>query len=191
MDPDGRVTVRVLHDGTNSWSVNSHIKVRDADCSPTASDIKRMLHLKSEMGLRMVGSTTDTKSAHRLIQVSRRHWRHLGCRIRPSGDLHFNRVQTFGISSASTYFAWGGSSLVGLVRYVAQRRLPLFVLLLADFRAAFSPLLGQPATCSAAAMLRPKTHLVQKEPPERLEELPDDDHSPKRVNERGNILRLA
>ena len=105
VDPDGRVTVRVLHDGTNSLSVNSHIKVRDAECSPTASDIKRMLRLKSEMGLRMVGSTTDIKSAHRLIPVSRRDWGHLGCRIRPGGDLYFNRVQTFGISSASTYFA--------------------------------------------------------------------------------------
>ena len=35
VDPNGRVKVRVLHDGTNSLSVNSHTKVRDADCSPT------------------------------------------------------------------------------------------------------------------------------------------------------------
>ena len=83
VDTDGRVTVRVLHDGTNSLSVNSHIKVRDTGYSPTASDIKKMLRLKSEMGLRMVGSTTDIKSAHRLITVPRRDWRHLGCRIRP------------------------------------------------------------------------------------------------------------
>ena len=87
---DGTLTARVLHDGSNGLPVNRRTRVRDQERCPMASDLKRGMREKARRGEKTFALTANVKEAHRQIPVSRRGWRLLGCRVRPSTFVYIN-----------------------------------------------------------------------------------------------------
>ena len=110
--PNGEVTAKVLHDGTNGLSVNTKTRLRDQERSPISSDIKRAMREKASRGLSTFALTADVKEAHRQIPIDPRDWHLLGCQVERGADVFVNTVGTFGITSASYYWS-RVSSVVG------------------------------------------------------------------------------
>ena len=104
--PNGEVTARVLHDGTNGLAVNTKTRLWDQDHSPTSSGLKRAMREKPSRGLRMFALTADVKEAHRQIPIDPRDWHLLDCHLERGADVFINTVGTFDITSASYYWFW-------------------------------------------------------------------------------------
>ena len=83
--PDGSVTVRVVHDGTNGVGLNQTIKVRDLCNLPMAPDLKRVLREAASSRKPHFGMKVDVKEAHRHIPINRRDWHRLACQVRRGG----------------------------------------------------------------------------------------------------------
>ena len=77
--PNGEVTTRVLHDGTNGLAVDTRTRLRDQERSPFSADLKRALREKDKRGLNTFALTADVKEAHRQIPIHPRDWHLLGC----------------------------------------------------------------------------------------------------------------
>ena len=90
--PNGEVTARVLHDGTNGLSVNTRTRLRDQELSPISSDIKRAMREKASRGLNTFALTADVKEAHCQIPIDPRDWHLLGCQVDRGGDVFTNTV---------------------------------------------------------------------------------------------------
>ena len=118
--PNGEVTARVLHDGTNGLSVNTRTRLRDQERSPISLDIKRAMREKSSRGLSTFALTADVKEAHRQIPIDPRDWHLLGCQVERGADVFVNTVGTFGITSASYYWS-RVSSAVGRLTSIWHR----------------------------------------------------------------------
>ena len=94
--PNGEVTARVLHDGTDGLSVNTRTRLRDQELSPISSDIKRAMRGESfEKSLSTFALTADVKEAHRQIPTDPRDWHLLGCQVDRGADVFVNTVGTF------------------------------------------------------------------------------------------------
>ena len=99
--PNGEVTARVLHDGTNGLAVITKTRLRDQERCPISSDLKRAMREKASRGLGTFALTADVKEAHRQIPTDPRDWHLLGCQLECGADVFINTVGTFGITSAS------------------------------------------------------------------------------------------
>ena len=108
--PNGEVTARVLHDSTNGLSVNTKTRLRDQERSPMSSDIKRAMREKASRGFSTFALTADVK------EVDPRDWPLLGCHVDRGADVFVNTVGTFGITSASCYWARVSSAVGRLTR---------------------------------------------------------------------------
>ena len=99
--PNGEVTARVLHDGTNGHAVNTNSRLRDQERCPISSDLKRAMREKGNRGLHTFALTADVKEAHRQIPIDPRDWHFLSCQPECGADVFINTVGTFGITTAS------------------------------------------------------------------------------------------
>ena len=99
--PGGKVTARVLFDGTHGLCVNSKTRLRDQERAPIAADLKRSMREKSRIGELTFALSADVTEAHRQVPIHPDDWHLLGCQVSPGGDVFINTVGTFGIASAS------------------------------------------------------------------------------------------
>ena len=119
--PDGRITARVLFDGTNGLEVNKRTRVRDQERAPVAADLKRSMRAKAARGEKTFAVTADVTEAHRQVPIHPQDWRLLGCHVRSGGDVFINTVGTFGVASASYYWSRIAAALGRLTQYTTGR----------------------------------------------------------------------
>ncbi len=124
--------VRILMDGTHGVAINTRIRQRDQDRSPTASDVKRYQRAQAEGVRRPRGLALDAQEAHRLPPVHPDDWRHLGCQARNSDDVFVYKYGVFGVSSSAYWWARLGGAILRAVHYAARPAQGLWILLMAD-----------------------------------------------------------
>ena len=112
--PGGKVSARVLFDGTHGLCVNSKTRLRDQERAPIAADLKRSMREKSRIGELTFALSADVTEAHRQVPIHPDDWHLLGCQVSPGGDVFINTVGTFGIASASYYWSRAQRLLVDL-----------------------------------------------------------------------------
>ena len=103
--PGGKVTARVLFDGTDGLCVNTKTRLRDQERGPIAADLKRSMREKARIGELTFALSADVTEAHRQVPIHPDDWHLLGCQVIPGGDAFVNTVGTFGIASASYYWS--------------------------------------------------------------------------------------
>ena len=130
--PNGKVSARVLFDGTNGILVNKRTRVRDQERSPIAADVKRYMREKASIGEKTFALTADIKEAHRQIPIAPDDWKYLGCQVRPGETVYINTVGTFGIASASYWWSRVATALGRLAQYVPGKAATTWHLLVAD-----------------------------------------------------------
>ena len=119
--PNGVVSARVLFDGTHGLAVNTRTRVRDQERSPIASDLKRTMRGKAELGQPTFALTADVSEAHRQVPIHSSDWRFLGCQISKGSSVYVNTVGTFGITSASFYWNRVGAAIGRVSQYVVGK----------------------------------------------------------------------
>ena len=67
--PDGRITARVLFDGTNGLEVNKRTGVRHQGKGPVAADLKRSMRARAARGEKTFAVTGDATEAHRQVPI--------------------------------------------------------------------------------------------------------------------------
>ena len=130
--PNGVVSARVLFDGTHGLAVNTRTRVRDQERSPIASDLKRAMREKAELGQPTFALTADVSEAHRQVPIHPSDWRFLGCQISKGSSVYVNTVGTFGITSASYYWNRVGAAIGRLSQYVVGDTAATWHMLVAD-----------------------------------------------------------
>ena len=75
---DGRITARVLFDGTNGLEVNKRTRVRDQERATVAADLKRSMRAKAARGEKTFAVTANVTEAHRQVPIHPQDWRLLG-----------------------------------------------------------------------------------------------------------------
>ena len=81
--PGGKVTARVLFDGTHGLCVNSKTRLRDQERAPIAADLKRSMREKSRIGELTFALSADVTEAHRQVPIHPDDWHLLGCQVSP------------------------------------------------------------------------------------------------------------
>ena len=117
--PGGKITARVLFDGTHGLSVNSRTRIRDQDRAPIAADLKRTMREKSKVDELTFTLSADVTEAHRQVPIHPDDWHLLGCQVIPGGDVFVNTVGTFGVASASYYWSRVAAAVGRLAQYLA------------------------------------------------------------------------
>ena len=101
--PDG--SVRPVHDGTHGVHVNQAIP-HNLLSVPGPGELALLVRQSQEQFETPFALAGDVAAAHRLVLVRERDWGLLACRAEAGSDTVFvNRVGTFGISSASFWWA--------------------------------------------------------------------------------------
>ena len=130
--PGGKVTARVLFDGTHGLCVNSKTRLRDQERAPIAADLKRSMREKSRIGELTFALSADVTEAHRQVPIHPDDWHLLGCQVSPGGDVFVNTVGTFGIASASYYWSRVAAAVGRLVQYLSAYTSTSWHMLVAD-----------------------------------------------------------
>ena len=130
--PNGVVSARVLFDGTHGLAVNARTRVRDQERSPTASDLKRAMREKAELGQPTFALTADVSEAHRQISIHPSDWRFLGCQVSHGSTVHVNMVGTFRMTSASYCWNRVGAAIGRISQYVVPESAATWHMLVAD-----------------------------------------------------------
>ena len=99
--PGGKITARVLFDGTHGLSVNSRTRIRDQEWAPIAADLKRTMREKAKVDELTFALSADVTEAHRQVPIHPDDWHLLGCQVIHGGDVFVNTVGTFGVASES------------------------------------------------------------------------------------------
>ena len=130
--PGGKVTARVLFDGTHGLCVNSKTRLRDQERASIAADLKRSMREKSRIGELTFALSADVTEAHRQVPIHPDDWHLLGCQVSPGGDVFVNTVGTFGIASASYYWSRVAAAVGRLVQYLSAYTSTSWHMLVAD-----------------------------------------------------------
>ena len=130
--PGGKVTARVLFDGTHGLCVNTKTRLRDQERAPIASDLKRSMREKARIGELTFALSADVTEAHRQVPIHPDDWHLLGCQVSPGGDVFINTVGTFGIASASYYWSRVAAAVGRLVQYLSAYTSTSWHMLVAD-----------------------------------------------------------
>ena len=130
--PGGKITARVLFDGTHGLCVNSKTRLRDQERAPIAADLKRSMREKSKFGEITFALSADVTEAHRQVPIHPDDWHLLGCQVSPGGDLFVNTVCTFGIASASFYWSRVAAAIGRLVQNLSAYTSTFWHMLVAD-----------------------------------------------------------
>ena len=67
--PGGKITARVLFDGTHGLCVNTKTRIRDQERAPIASDLKRSMREKARIGELTFALSADVTEAHRQVPI--------------------------------------------------------------------------------------------------------------------------
>ena len=130
--PGGKVTARVLFDGTHGLCVNSKTRLRGQERAPIAADLKRSMREKSRIGELTFALSADVTEAHRQVPIHPDDWHLLGCQVSPGGDVFVNTVGTFGIASASHNWSRVAAAIGRLVQYLSAYTSTSWHMLVAD-----------------------------------------------------------
>ena len=136
-DPEG-TSFRIIHDGTHGVLVNHQIRPRDQVRLPVVGDIQAVLHEISEEKQGHFVLLYDVQKAHRVIPVREEDWGYQACKIEEpqsepgQGKVWLNKVGTFGVGSASYWWARAAACVVRLGHHVAASARPVWHLLYAD-----------------------------------------------------------
>ena len=130
--PGGKITARVLFDGTHGLSVNSRTRIRDQERAPIAADLKRTMREKAKVDELTFALSADVTEAHRQVPVHPDDWHLLGCQVIPGGDVFVNTVGTFGVASASYYWSRVAAAVGRLSQYLAGYSCTTWHMLVAD-----------------------------------------------------------
>ena len=125
--PNGEVSARVIHDGTDGLAGNTKTRLQDQERSPISSDLKRAMSEKATQGL-----TADVKEAHRQIPVDPRGWHLLGCQLERGAEVFITTIGTFGVTSASYYWSRVSSAIGRLGQYLASDQAETWHMVVAD-----------------------------------------------------------
>ena len=85
--PGGKVTARVLFDGTHGLSVNTRTRLRDQERGPIAADLKRSMREKARYGELTFALSADVTEAHRQVPLHPDDWHLLGCQVSPGSPV--------------------------------------------------------------------------------------------------------
>ena len=130
--PGGKVSARVLFDGTHGLSVNTRIRLRDQERAPIAADLKRSMREKAKVGELTFALSADVTEAHRHLPTHPDDWHYLGCQVTHGGDVFVNTVGTFGTASASYYWSWVAGAVGRLLQYLSGHSSTSWHMLVAD-----------------------------------------------------------
>ncbi len=131
-EPKNPEDIRILMDGTHGVAINTRIRQRDQDRSPTSSDVKRYQRAQGEEPRRPRGLALDAQEAHRIPPVHPDDWRHLGCQARNHDDVFLYKYGVFGVSSSAYWWSRLGGAVLRSLHYTARPNQALWILLLAD-----------------------------------------------------------
>jgi len=117
---------RMIHDGTHGAQVNAAIRVRDQEGCPAAHDLDAALdHEIAEGTQQLFALALDISKAHRRVPVAPCDWGLQACsdlpRRRapgPQDAVWVNTVGTYGLGSASYWWARVGALLLRITHYV-------------------------------------------------------------------------
>ena len=130
--PGGKVSARVLFDGTHGLCVNTKTRLRDQERAPIAADLKRSMREKAKVGELTFALSADVTEAHRQVPIHPDDWHFLGCQVKPGGDVFVNTVGTFGVASASYYWSRVVGSIGRLLQYLSGHSSTSWHMLVAD-----------------------------------------------------------
>ena len=130
--PGGKITARVLFDGTHGLSVNSRTRIRDQERAPNAADLKRTMREKAKVDELTFALSADVTEAHRQVPIHPDDWHLLGCQVIPGGDVFVNTVGTFGVASVSYYWSRVAAAVGRLAQYLAGDYCTTWHMLVAD-----------------------------------------------------------
>ena len=130
--PGGKITARVLFDGTHGLCVNTKTRIRDQERAPIAADLKRSMREKAKIGELTFALSADVMEAHRQVPIHPDDCHLLGCQVSPGGDVFINTVGTFGIASASYYWSQVAAAVGRLVQYLSAYTSTSWHMLVAD-----------------------------------------------------------
>ena len=111
--PGGKITARVLIDGTHFLCVNSKTRLTDQERAPTAADLKRATREKAKIDELTFALTAEITEAHPQVPIHPDDWHLLGCRVVP---VFVNTVGTFGVASASYFWSRVAAAVGGLLQ---------------------------------------------------------------------------
>ena len=72
--PGGKITARVLFDGTHGLCVNSRTRLRDQERAPIAADLKRTMREKEKIDELTFALTADVSEAYRQVPIHPDFW---------------------------------------------------------------------------------------------------------------------
>ena len=102
--PDG--SVRPVHDATHGVHVNQSIPQHNLLAVPSPAEIAWVVGQSHEQHEQPFAITGDVATAHRLVKIREKDWGLLACRASDDSTTVFiNKVGTFGVSSASLWWA--------------------------------------------------------------------------------------
>jgi len=114
--------VRLLHDGSHVTRVNHKIKCRDKQRCPGPREKAFLLNGYKDRGAIAFSALGDVGKAHRRVKVRREDWGWMACTLEDlskreaheidSAEIWYNRVGTFGLSSASYWWSRLGACLI-------------------------------------------------------------------------------
>ena len=85
--PCGKITARVLFDGTHGLCVNTRTRLRDQERAPITADLKRTMREKANMNELAFAWTADVPEAHRQVPIHPDDWHLLGCEVIPGKEV--------------------------------------------------------------------------------------------------------
>ena len=130
--PGGKVSARVLFDGTHGFCVSSRTRLRDQERAPIAADLKRSMREKAKVDELTIALSADVTGAHRQVPIHPDDWHYLGCQVIPGGDVFVNTVGTFGIASASYYWSRAAGAIGRLLQCLSGHTPTSWHMLVAD-----------------------------------------------------------
>ena len=126
-----RDKIRVLHDATHKTCVNHKIRVRDQLRMPGFREKQFLMRKYMKAKQHPIAVMGDFASAHRLVKIVPADWGFQACRTKP-GQVWINLVGTFGVASASFWWARLSGCLVRGCFGLLGPLNPIEILLFAD-----------------------------------------------------------
>ena len=130
--PGGKVTARVLFDGTHGFCVNTRTRLRDPERAPIAADLKGAMREKPcWMSLLSLCRPTFQKLIDKCQSIAD-DWHLLRCQVISGGEVFINTVGTFGIALASCYWSRVACAVGRLAQYLIGNAATTWHMLVAD-----------------------------------------------------------
>ena len=131
IEEQGGAKIRVLHDGTNTVHLNNRIRSRDKLRMPGVPEKHVQMRERRGKGEMAISLLLDYSKAHRRVKILEEEQGYLGCKL-DEQSIWFNRCGTFGIGSASYWWARLAGGQLRLLHGLLGPRWPIEALLYAD-----------------------------------------------------------